>query len=60
MRTPMAIMASKGALEEVSLSLGGAAEEVEREVRSGVEPRRSVTAPVRPELVDVDWTWEAE
>jgi len=50
-RTPMAIMASKGAEEVVDCG-------VEERVRSVVEaPRRS---PAEREEEDVDCTWEAE
>jgi len=56
MRTPIAMMASNGAVEEGS----GVVEEMEREGRSVVEePRRSPA--VREEVpVVVDWIWEAE
>lgn len=53
MRTPMAMMASKGAVEEVF-----GVSETEREVRSVVEaPSRS---PAERVEVCVLWIWEAE
>ena len=52
MRQPMAMMASKGAVEAAVWDCVG------REVRSVVEePRRS---PAEREELCVDWIWEAE
>jgi hypothetical protein len=48
--TPIAMMASKGAVEVLGA-------EGWREVRSVVEPRRSAAAPTMP--VEDDWTWDA-
>jgi hypothetical protein len=54
MSTPIAMMASKGAVEVAGLE----EEERFRFVRSDAEPRRSAAAPEMP--VVVDWTWDAE
>jgi hypothetical protein len=48
--TPMAIMASNGAVDVEDLGV--------RDVRSEVEPSRSAAAPTMP--VEEDWTWDAE
>jgi hypothetical protein len=55
MSTPIAMMASKGAVEVAGLE---EEEERFRFVRSDVEPKRSAAAPEMP--VVVDWTWDAE
>jgi len=60
MSTPMAIMASKGAVEGDLPPLVVAVVEVDvgRSVREGVEEERRSPAP-RVDVV-VDWIWDAE